>query len=150
MGKTILKGIGTLFLVGVVTCAFLACFAAVYITTEILPNAHVEAQAYSTALASTIYYTDQETGQPVELQSLYGTENRVWITYDEIPKNLVNATIAIEDRRFYEHHGVDWLRTGRAVLSMMTGDDIQGGSTLTQQLLKNMTQYKDCLLYTSF
>lgn len=143
VGKTILKGIGTLFLVGVVTCAFLACFAAVYITTEILPNAHVEAQAYSTALASTIYYTDQETGQPVELQSLYGTENRVWITYDEIPKNLVNATIAIEDRRFYEHHGVDWLRTGRAVLSMMTGDDIQGGSTLTQQLLKNMTQYKD-------
>ena len=55
----------------------------------------------------------------------------------------MNATIAIEDRRFYEHHGVDWLRTGRAVLSMMTGDDIQGGSTLTQQLLKNMTQYKD-------
>ena len=78
--RNVLKGIGTLFLIGIVTCAFLACFAAVYITTEILPNAHVDAQAYSTALASTIYYTDKETGEPVELQSLYGTENRVWIS----------------------------------------------------------------------
>ena len=113
--RTVLKGIGTLFLIGLVTCAFLACFAAVYITTEILPNAHVDAQAYSTALASTIYYTDKETGQPVELQSLYGTENRVWIPYEEIPEDLINATIAIEDRRFYKHNGVDWVRTARAV-----------------------------------
>lgn len=141
--RNVLKGIGTLFLIGIVTCAFLACFAAVYITTEILPNAHVDAQAYSTALASTIYYTDKETGEPVELQSLYGTENRVWISYEEIPEDLINATIAIEDRRFYKHNGVDWVRTARAVLSMMTGEDIQGGSTLTQQLLKNMTHYND-------
>ena len=143
MLRGILKGIGTLFLIGVLTCAFLACFGAVYLTREILPNAHVEAQAYSTALASTIYYTDKETGQPVELQSLYGSENRVWVPYDQIPKDLVDATVAIEDKRFYDHHGVDWIRTGYAVLSMAKGSDIQGGSTLTQQLLKNMTQYKD-------
>lgn len=67
----------------------------------------------------------------------------MWIPYSEIPKNLINATVAIEDKRFWDHQGVDWIRTGKAVLSMMTGDDIQGGSTLTQQLLKNMTQYKD-------
>ena len=137
------KVLGTLLLIGVVTAAFLACFGAVYIREVILPDAHVEAQAYSTALASTIYYTDRTTGEAVELQSLYGAENRVWIPYSEIPKNLINATVAIEDKRFWDHQGVDWIRTGKAVLSMMTGDDIQGGSTLTQQLLKNMTQYKD-------
>ena len=51
------KVLGTLLLIGVVTAAFLACFGAVYIKEVILPDAHVEAQAYSTALASTIYYT---------------------------------------------------------------------------------------------
>lgn len=138
----ILKVLGTLLLIGVMTAAFLACFAAVYIRNVILPDAHIEAQSYSTALASTICRID-ENGREVELQSLYGTENRVWISYDEIPKDLVNAAIAIEDRRFYQHHGVDWLRTGSAILSMMTGQDIYGGSTITQQLLKNMTQYDD-------
>ena len=142
VGRGVLKVLGTLLLIGVMTAAFLACFAAVYIRNVILPNAHVEAQSYSTALASTICRVD-ENGQEVELQSLYGTENRVWIPYDEIPENLINAAIAIEDKRFYQHHGVDWLRTGAAVLSMMTGDRIQGGSTITQQLLKNMTQYDD-------
>ncbi|NCE63252.1 transglycosylase [Pseudoflavonifractor sp. 524-17] len=137
------KILGTLILIGIVTCAFLACFAVDYIKEVILPDAHVEAQSYSTALASTIYYIDKNTGQEVEYQSLYGTENRVWIKYDEIPEDLINATIAIEDKRFEEHSGVDWLRTGRAVLSMLEGRNIQGGSTLTQQLLKNMTQYKD-------
>ena len=142
MGLGLLKVLGTLLLIGVMTGAFLACFAAVYIRNVILPDAHIEAQSYSTALASTICRVD-ENGQEVELQSLYGTENRVWISYDEIPKNLINAAIAIEDRRFYQHHGVDWLRTGSAILSMMTGQDIYGGSTITQQLLKNMTQYDD-------
>ena len=142
VGRTVLKVLGTLLLIGIMTAAFLACFAAVYIRNVILPDAHVEAQAYSAAQASTICRVD-ENGQEVELQSLYGTENRVWITYDEIPQNLINAAIAIEDKRFYQHHGVDWLRTGAAVLSMMTGDRIQGGSTITQQLLKNMTQYDD-------
>ena len=48
------KVLGTILLIGVLTCAFLACFAAVYIKTVILPDAHVEAQSYSTALSSTI------------------------------------------------------------------------------------------------
>ena len=142
VGMGVLKVLGTLLLIGLMTGAFLACFAAVYIRNVILPDAHIEAQSYSTALASTICRVD-ENGQEVELQSLYGTENRVWISYDEIPENLINAAIAIEDKRFYQHHGVDWLRTGSAILSMMTGQDIYGGSTITQQLLKNMTQYDD-------
>ena len=137
------KVVGTLLLVGILTCAFLACFAAVYIKTVILPDAHVEAQSYSTALSSTIYYTDKTTGQAVELQSLYGTQNRVWVSFDEIPQYLRDAAVAIEDQRFYTHSGVDWIRTAKGVLSLFTGAKIEGGSTITQQLLKNMTTYDD-------
>ena len=137
------KVLGTILLIGVLTCAFLACFAAVYIKTVILPDAHVEAQSYSTALSSTIYYTDKTTGQAVELQNLYGTQNRVWVTFDQIPKYLRDAAVAIEDKRFYEHNGVDWIRTAKGVVSLFTGADIEGGSTITQQLLKNMTTYDD-------
>ena len=63
--------------------------------------------------------------------------------YEEIPQHLVNAAIAIEDKRFWTHPGVDWRRTGSAVISMFTGGDIQGGSTITQQLIKNTTGYKE-------
>lgn len=134
------KVLGTLVLVGVITCAILACFAAVYIKTVIMPDAGLDLKSFDTKLSSTIYYTDKTTGQPVELQTLHGDENRVWVSFDEIPDYLKEATVAIEDKRFYSHHGVDWLRTAKGVLSMFTGGDIQGGSTITQQLIKNMTK----------
>ena len=71
------------------------------------------------------------------------TTSSIPVTYDELPKYLIDATVAIEDKRFWNHNGVDWVRTGKAVLNMFTGQDIQGGSTLTQQLIKNWTQYDD-------
>ena len=60
-------------------------------------------------------------------QNLYGAENRVWVDIEEIPKNLQNAAVAIEDKRFYKHNGVDWVRTAKAVSLMFTGKDIQAG-----------------------
>ena len=52
---------------------------------------------------------------------------------------MKEAMISIEDKRFYEHHGVDWKRTLGAVYGMATGNDTAGGSTITQQLIKNLT-----------
>ena len=63
----------------------------------------------------------------------HGTENRKMVTYDQIPTDLVNATIAIEDKTFRTHKGVNWRRTLYGVFLMFTGQDIQGGSTITQQ-----------------
>ena len=65
------------------------------------------------------------------------------MNYEDIPEDLINATVAIEDRRFWEHNGVDWKRTAAAILYMFTGQDIQGGSTITQQLIKNITDDND-------
>ena len=64
-------------------------------------------------------------------------ERRIPITIDKIPKNVQNAFIAIEDNRFYDHAGIDPRGTGRAVVSTLSGREVQGGSTITQQLAKN-------------
>lgn len=85
-------------------------------------------------------YMYDENAEPVEYQRLYSSENRVWIDFDEIPKHMIDAIIAIEDKRFETHKGVDWRRTGSAIISLATGSDTYGGSTLTQQLIKNITK----------
>jgi penicillin-binding protein 1A len=76
-----------------------------------------------------------------ELASLYDSQNRVMVDYEDIPQQTVNAIVAIEDERFFSHHGIDIKRTGAAIVSYIVngGDSTYGGSTLTQQLVKNIT-----------
>lgn len=64
----------------------------------------------------------------------YATENRTPIKYKELPKNIVQALVATEDERFYEHSGIDFRGTARAILKPGSG----GASTITQQLAKNL------------
>lgn len=80
-----------------------------------------------------------EDGEWEDYRQLYSTENRVWVSYKDIPKNMINAQIAIEDKRFYEHNGIDMKRTAGAVFTLATGGREFGGSTITQQLIKNIT-----------
>ncbi|MEO7728132.1 MAG: transglycosylase domain-containing protein [Burkholderiales bacterium] len=63
--------------------------------------------------------------------------NREWVPLDKISPHVVNALIATEDHRFYQHHGIDVRRTIAALLSTVSGD-LQGGSTITQQLARNL------------
>lgn len=99
----------------------------------------IDLNARSLNLSSFIYVENKETGEFEEYQTLYGTENRIWVNLSDMPAAMPEAIVAIEDKRFYEHNGVDWYRTGSAVLSLITGNDNYGGSTLTQQLIKNIT-----------
>ena len=64
-------------------------------------------------------------------------ERRVPVSIDKIPKHVQQAFIAIEDNRFYEHSGIDYRGTARALVSTLSGREVQGGSTITQQLDKN-------------
>ncbi len=84
-------------------------------------------------------YVLNEKKEWEDYRQLYSTENRVWVSYKDIPKRMIDAQVAIEDKRFYDHEGVDWYRTGGAVFSLATGRDEFGGSTITQQLIKNIT-----------
>ena len=65
-----------------------------------------------------------------------GTEDRIMVSISEIPKTLQNAFIAVEDARFYEHNGVDVKRIIGAFVANFTTGSTQGGSTITQQLIK--------------
>lgn len=79
------------------------------------------------------------------IKELSGDENRKIIKLNEMPDYLKNAFIAIEDERFYDHHGVDIKRTGAATVTYIfnKGRSSFGGSTITQQLVKNITNEKD-------
>ncbi len=69
----------------------------------------------------------------------FAVERRTAIPYTSIPKHVVDAFVAVEDRRFWEHGGVDVRRTARAVAEFaFAGYDAAGGSTITQQLAGNM------------
>ena len=74
-----------------------------------------------------------------EIDTLHYTEDRTIVPIDEMPEELKNAFIAIEDKTFYKHHGFNWRRMGGAVLSKLTGrsSSISGTSTITQQLARN-------------
>ena len=137
------KLVGTLILIGLCTGALIACFASVYINEVIVPIADVSPDDFSWNEDSIMYYQDKTTGQYVEMTKLNNITSSVWVDYDEIPEDLINAAVAIEDKRFWTHPGVDWRRTAYAVYSMFTGKEISGGSTITQQLLKNTTQYNE-------
>ena len=135
----ILKALFTILLIGIVTGLIMMCFASIYVKNSIIPYVDLPLDFVSTNLSSTISYQDATTRAIVEMRTLHGDENRIWVSYADIPENLINATVAIEDKRFYSHHGVDWLRTLKGIQMMFTGEKIQGGSTLTQQLIKNIT-----------
>ncbi|MBI3546577.1 MAG: penicillin-binding protein 1B [Gammaproteobacteria bacterium] len=64
-------------------------------------------------------------------------EDRVLVKLNEVPRDFINGLIAVEDHKFYSHHGVDPRGIARALATTVRGNGIQGGSTLTQQLVKN-------------
>ena len=77
-----------------------------------------------------------------EIASLNVQEQRKTISLSEMPQYLPKAYIAIEDKRFYSHNGVDIKRTAGAILGVVTGNSSYGGSSITQQLVKNITNDK--------
>lgn len=137
---TALKVIGTLFVIGIVTALMFFGVFMKYVHTELEPVLDVDMSAYSLNQSSLVYYQDRETGEWKELTKLHGTEDRTIVQYSDIPDHVWQALVSIEDERFFQHKGVDWKSTGKAVLTMLTGGGTQrGGSTITQQVIKNVT-----------
>ena len=77
-----------------------------------------------------------------EIEVIHGTEDRIFVDYENIPRSVIDAIISIEDERFFEHKGVDVKRTLGAIYTYLInkGNSDFGGSTITQQLVKNTTQ----------
>ena len=116
---------------------------AVYIFTIASEPTGIDLKAKSMNQTSRIYIQNEDTKEFKEYQKLYDTENRIWVDNQDIPQAMKDAVVAIEDKRFFDHNGVDWGRTLSAVANLATGSDSYGGSTITQQLIKNITDDKE-------
>ena len=135
----IAKVVFTLLVIGALTAAMFFRTFMKYVDTKLEPEMDIDLSAYTLKQSSTIYYEDKHTGQWVELTKLHGIENRTLIDYEQIPDHVVKALISIEDERFYEHEGVDWKSTARSVYDTLMGNNARGASTITQQVVKNVT-----------
>ena len=119
---------------GTVACTYVYNFADEYVNGE----KKIDLEVYKANQAQTsIIYAYDSNKQLVELLRLHGAENRVWIDYEDIPQEMIDAFRDLEDKRFEEHQGVDWTRT---ILGVAKSGFEQGGSTITQQLIKNITR----------
>ena len=140
--KIALGAAGTVLMIGVI-CAFV--FAGVlgdYLQDDILPMADIDIDNYDLEQNSYLYYVD-ENGNIQKYQDVYAATSSSWVDFEDIPEAMIHAAIAIEDHRFYEHQGVDWVTTIKACARMFFGDSSAGGSSITQQLIKNILLTED-------
>lgn len=151
IGTGIFTGILVIFLVGVITAGSVAITVlrdlklinfggAKSVEEEVAGVDYLDLDNFITNQAkTTIIYAYDTEGNLVEDTRLHGTENRLIASLDEMSPYVKDAVIALEDQRFYSHHGVDWYGTVRSIVTDLTGGSMQGGSTITQQLIKNLT-----------
>ncbi len=141
--RTALKVVCIVVLSLILTILLFAVIFSAYVKNTLAPELNINLEDFSVSLSSKIYYYDKD-GNAKELVTLSSLENRVWVSYDEIPRYMEKALVSIEVKRFYEHRGVDWYRTIGAFANMfLTMKNEFGGSTITQQLIKNVTDEDD-------
>lgn len=148
--QRIIKILLTLFLIGIISVSIVAATFLVYAFTFVDGTMDEDLDDLKLNFTTTIY-TQNAKGEWEEYQRLHGEYNRIWVPYDRkdaqakaenytgMPEDLISAFVAIEDKRFREHDGIDWKRTTAAFLNLLKGSKSYGGSTITQQLVKNLT-----------
>ncbi|MBQ9085838.1 MAG: transglycosylase domain-containing protein [Clostridia bacterium] len=135
----------------VVMCCIITLIFALYVQKNVEKN--VDETIFTvvgTDSATELYYydrnysTDRWEVKRLTEESLYGGYHCVYVEYNQLPENLIQAFVSIEDKRFYSHNGVDWRRTIAAFANyFLHFNDSFGGSTITQQLIKNVTDKDD-------
>lgn len=137
VGGMFLKAVKTIicimFVTGILVFLSVAAFLLSFRDIE-PPNLSAMSLSYSSFV-----YVDDEQGNSTEYMTIYKDANREWVSLNDIPAYMKTAQVAIEDHRFSEHDGVDWWNTLGAVYKLFSGTGGGGGSTLTQQLIKNIT-----------
>ena len=141
-----LKIVLTVVLIAICTGFLFVVIFSAYVKNTMKEDLTVTLDEFSLNQTSTIYYFNKNSQQWEVLERLAGLKgDRQWVNYEDLNPWFEKAAVAIEDKRFYSHHGVDWFRTFGAFYTVFFSDtdDVFGGSTLTQQLLKNVTHYDD-------
>lgn len=120
----------------IIVCCIIAMIAAAGYVANIIshaPTIHPKG-IYDTLDVSTHIYDDKEN----LIDEIYYTENRQIVSYEQLPENLKNAFIAVEDKTFWTHRGFNFRRIIGAILERFHGGRISGTSTITQQLARNV------------
>ena len=136
--KIALAALATVLVIAGVCVVVFVGVLANYLEEDIIPQAGVQLEGFDLETPSYVYYLD-ELGNIQVLQKLYATSVSEWAEFEEIPEEMIEAAVSIEDRRFFEHQGVDWFTTIKACVNMFVGGGSSfGGSSITQQLIKNI------------
>lgn len=139
----------SLFLVGLISVASVGLYVLKYMADFVNGPVAIDLDEYkSNQSQTTILYTLDDDGREVEVARLHGEENRIWVDLKDIPQDLQDAFIALEDMRFKTHAGVDWRRTISVVV--LPSNHGEGGSTITQQLIKNLTGEREVTYIRKF
>ncbi len=143
IGQRVLRGFLTVTLLLFLLASLLVIAGGAYLLTLKDTKIRDELLQIGVRDRTTRLYATNAAGEEIELVSdrISGYENALYCPLSEMPEALKNAFIAIEDKRFYEHGGIDWQRTAAATLAFARGGGSAnfGGSTITQQLDKNLT-----------
>ncbi len=133
------------------TCCIIVAYTLINVISFVNGELQVNLDEYKANQNQTSFiyaYENNDTSKPVEIARLHGDEDRVWVNIKDISPYMAKAFIALEDQRFEKHHGVDWVRVGGVILNPKQLG--QGGSTITQQLIKNLTNQKDVTFVRKF
>ncbi len=138
------RGVVTVLSVIIISGCIIGCVLATVILGMVDDAEVIDLDQLALSYTTIIYTKNSDTGVYQEDTKLYGESGKlIWADYEQMPKYLIDATVAAEDKRFWQHQGVDFARTIQATLGFLTGGDQGGGSTITQQLIKNVTGEKD-------
>lgn len=152
VGKAILRFFGwvlsiimTLCLIGVITGVIVGGAFLLYAKDNIDTSVDDFADLIKDKdLTTRVGYLDAD-GKYVDLpsESLSAGEKRSWVKYSDFNEYIADAFVVIEDKRFEQHKGVDWLSTIKVTIQYFTGQGMRGASTITQQVIKNVTENDD-------
>ena len=144
--RTVFKVFRVIMIIALIA-AICAIGVLAYKFTPVFKQYVSEADELVRSSSASTFYPDNTShiyaSDGTEITKLRLSADSTYVTYDQLPKDVMRAFIAIEDKRFYKHHGVDWGSTIKAALLRVKGGSItRGGSTITQQLVRNVFSEK--------
>ncbi len=139
--KKNINGFLAILLTGLMTCVIIGCYVLTHMISMVNGDRIIDLEYYQQNQdQTTIIYAKDKNDKFVEISKLHGEKNRVWVDIEDMSEWMGKAFIAIEDKRFNEHKGVDWYSSTFGIIrSTISSGKVRGGSTLTQQLIKNLT-----------
>lgn len=151
----VLRPIGALICLGIIAGCVLACYLTIYAFDMLEDDQYIlDLDAKKLEYTTFMYAQDPQTQEWFELQRLSSENgNRIWVDFDQLPETLLDTITAVEDKRFWEHNGVDWITTIKATVNLIGHkfhipfltfyDNTPGASTITQQVTRNITDDKE-------